>query len=214
MPFAAAWSPDHRTNIWPGSNAGCSTTGVTGGGLNEGAENVGAVPVVGACEIAGTTGLAEAAGTAGIGGAAGAAGAGTTAGKLAAGAGVKEEAGAAGFGAALRAGGTTTGEPGPAVAGTGAGTVTTGRAAAGLGMLSEGRATGAAFVDPVGVDADGVSAGVGLPLLSGATGAVDAFSCALAGSAVVAVTAPARFANNASVAAPSRSGMRAGAYRW
>ena len=62
MPFAAAWSSDHRTNIWPGSNSGCSTTGVTGAGLNEGAENVGAVPVVGASGGAGVIALVEPAG--------------------------------------------------------------------------------------------------------------------------------------------------------
>ncbi len=187
MPLAAAWSLVHRTNNWPGSKAGCSTIDVTGAGLNDGAENVGAGPVVGTCEIAGTTGLVEAAGSAGTAGTGG---------------------------AAFTGGAACTGGAAGAAGAAGAGTVTTGRAPAGLGRLSEGRVTGAVFVDPAGVDADGASAGVVLPLLSGATGAVDALSGALVGVAVVAVTAAARFANNASVAAPSRSGMRAGADRW
>lgn len=183
--------------------------------MNEGGENVGAVPVVGASD-AGTTGLADVAGGArasGRGGRAGAAGPGTTAGELAAGADVEDEVGAAGFVPALTAGGTTPGERGSVGAATGAGTVTAGRVPVGLSMLSEGRATGAVFVDPAGVDADGVNAGVVLPLLSGATGAIDAFSGALAGVPVVAVTAPGRFANNGSVAVPSRCWMRVGANR-
>lgn len=210
MPLAAAWSLDHRTRTWPGSNAGSSTTGVAGGGLNEGAENVGAVPAFGTCGMAGTTGLVEPAGIVD------AADAGSTGGESAAGGanGVTGETGAAGLGAAPAAGGAARGEPGPDVAGTGASIVKTGRAAPGLGRFREGLATGAAFVEPVGVDADGVSVGIGVPLVTGTTGAIGAFPCALAGVAVVAVTAPARFVNNASIAALSRSRVHAGTLRW
>lgn len=210
MPLAAACSLDHKTKTWPGSNAGSSTTGVAGGGLNEGAENVGGVPAVGTCATAGTIGVVEPAGTVD------AADAGSTGDESAAGGanGATGETGAAGLGAALAAGGAARGEPWAAVAVTGSVIVKTGRAAAGLGIFSEGRATGAVFVDPVGVDADGVNAGIGVPLVTGKTGAIGAFPCALAGVAVVAVTAPARFVNNASIAALSRSRAHAGALRW
>lgn len=193
------------TRSWPGSNAACATTAVAGGGLNEGAENVGAAPVVGIWEIAGPTAAA---------GGVSAAGAKTTGGESAAWVGVDGGARVTGLGPAVVAGVATAGGPVPSVAEIGDGSGEMGTAAAGLAMLSEGRTTGAVVVDPVGVDADGVSAGLDLPLVTGATGAIGALSCALAGTVVLAVTAAARFANTASVAAPRMSAMRDGECRW